>query len=533
MRGLANEGGRATSDCAGEGRETRRFKRDVGVLWIPANPLMKRQGVSDSIDDARRYLEALVGDVGPASSAARREAFLHSGPQMIEFLEAQGIKFIRCEGWSDYHDELPGGNADGRSLACPLVALSQLGAWAESLRQHPRAPPLASDETRTLMLMSRTAAGAMMAFRVGIRMFLKRYLGYELLGMGAALQGRFIKAAMERDVEFRVNAPVSRLIEDSGRIVGVEVRAGATPRRIRATKGVLINAGGFAHNQRMRDIYGPPGLREEWSAANPGDTGEMIEEAMRLGANVALMDEAWWIPSVLPPGGSPAHMVGDISKPHLIVVDQQGQRIFNESASYMENGQKIIERQKTASAIPSWAIFDSRHRNNFVFAGSRPRQTPAGWLERGFLKKADTPEALAEQCGIDPVGLRWTIDRFNGFAQRGKALDFDRGARAYDRCHGDPTHRPNPNLGAIERAPFYAVEIYPGDAGTSGGLMTDEHGRVLRADGSAIAGLYATGNSTASIFGRRYGGAGASMGASCVFAWLAARHASAADRVLS
>jgi 3-oxosteroid 1-dehydrogenase len=65
----------------------------------------------------------------------------------------------------------------------------------------------------------------------------------------------------------------------------------------------------------------------------------------------------------------------------------------------------------------------------------------------------------------------------------------------------------------------------PGDVGTAGGIVTDEHGRVLRADGSVIPGLYATGNSTASVMGRCYPGAGASIGASFVFAWLAAHHA--------
>jgi 3-oxosteroid 1-dehydrogenase len=75
--------------------------------------------------------------------------------------------------------------------------------------------------------------------------------------------------------------------------------------------------------------------------------------------------------------------------------------------------------------------------------------------------------------------------------------------------------------------------MYPGDVGTAGGLVTDESARVCRADGSVIAGLYATGNSTASVFGRCYPGAGASIAASFIFGYLAALHASTSSQLRS
>jgi 3-oxosteroid 1-dehydrogenase len=129
---------------------------------------------------------------------------------------------------------------------------------------------------------------------------------------------------------------------------------------------------------------------------------------------------------------------------------------------------------------------------------------------------------------LDSTALRRAVELFNLFARTGKDLDFRRGDRAYDRTFGDPTNKPNPCLGAIERGPFYAVAVYPGDVGTFGGLVTDEYARVLRGDGSPIHGLYATGNSTASVMGRCYPGAGANIGASFVFGYLAARHAAGA-----
>jgi 3-oxosteroid 1-dehydrogenase len=193
----------------------------------------------------------------------------------------------------------------------------------------------------------------------------------------------------------------------------------------------------------------------------------------------------------------------------------------------METGQKIYENK----AIPCWAIMDSRHRNRYPWAQTPPRFTPPDWLSSGYLKKAPTLEDLAVLCGIDPGGLRATVERFNQFAESGEDLDFNRGARAYDRYFGDPTHSPNPSLGPLGVPPFFAVELYPGDVGTYGGLVTDEYGRVLDKDGGVLDGLYATGNSTASVTGDRYPGAGASIAASFIFGYRAARHACGVEPV--
>jgi 3-oxosteroid 1-dehydrogenase len=211
----------------------------------------------------------------------------------------------------------------------------------------------------------------------------------------------------------------------------------------------------------------------------------------------------------------------DLAKPHLIMVDQKGQRFTNESGSYMENGQRMY----AAGAVPAWVIMESRHRDRYPWAGAMGGQTPEAWFEAGYMKKAETIEGLASACALDPQALRRTVDRFNEFARTGKDLDFRRGDRAYDRVFADPTVKPNPCLGAIEKPPFYAVAVYPGDVGTFGGLLTDEHARVLTAQGVPIPGLYATGNSTASVMGRCYPGAGASIAASFVFGYIAAHDA--------
>jgi 3-oxosteroid 1-dehydrogenase len=289
--------------------------------------------------------------------------------------------------------------------------------------------------------------------------------------------------------------------------------------QIRARYGVLLASGGFARNVEMRKRYSHQPNEGKWTIANPGDTGEGIEAAVKHGATVDHMDEAWWIPASVQPGGRPALHTGERSKPHSIIVDRTGRRYFNESVAYVEAGQQLYAHD----AVPSWLIMDSQHRSRYLFAFN-PR-TPDEWIESGYMKKADTLEELAGQCGIDAAGLVATVERFNPFAKEGVDPDVHRGEGGHEQYQGDSGHKPNPCLGPIEKPPYYAVELYPGDVGTSGGLVCDEFSRVLDANGKPIPGLYAAGNCTASVMGITYPGAGASIGASFVFSYIAMQHA--------
>jgi 3-oxosteroid 1-dehydrogenase len=212
--------------------------------------------------------------------------------------------------------------------------------------------------------------------------------------------------------------------------------------------------------------------------------------------------------------------------PHAILVDQSGVRYMNEGGSYAAYCKTMLERNKVVAAVPSWMIFDSQYIRRYMLAGTMPsKKKLQRWHDEGYLKRADTIEALAGEIDVDPQIPASTVVRFNGFVANNRDDDFHRGDRAYDRWLGDPTHRPSQTLGSIEQGPFYAVAIYPGDVGTYGGVVTDEHARVLRNDGSVIEGLYATGVSTASVMGRFYPGAGASIGPSFVWGYVAAKHA--------
>jgi 3-oxosteroid 1-dehydrogenase len=368
--------------------------------------------------------------------------------------------------------------------------------------------------------------------------------GQDLRANGAAIQGRMLEIALREGLRIWTESPALDYIVENGRVVGVRVIRNGREINVQARDGVLINAGGFSRSREMREEFQAKPNPWRWTNANPGDTGEALQAAMRLGAATDCMNEAWWVITSLAPGetmpegavnaqGVPIPFMHhlDLSLPFSMMVDQTGQRYCDEAASYMEIGQRMYAREsETGRAVPSWLIMDSRQRKFYPWGTAAPGAIPQSWLDSGYLKRAGTIAELAEICKVNKDGLTETVSRFNEFCRTGIDADFGRGSRAFDRAHGDPTVKPNPNLGPIEQGPFYAVAMYPGDVGTAGGLVTDEHGRVCRSDGTVIGGLYATGNSTASVFGRCYPGAGASIAASFIFGYLAARHASGASR---
>ncbi|HMN46834.1 MAG TPA: FAD-dependent oxidoreductase [Povalibacter sp.] len=522
--------------------------RSGGVLWIPNNPFMKRDGVEDSLEKATAYLDSLAADApdAPGSTPQRRRTFLVEGPQMLEFLVRQDIRLTRVREWPDYYDDRPGGSVPGRTVIAELFDSNELGAWKPKLRpSFIMAPvylmpsplkqlmtslgipllPATLPEMMDLAYVTRSWAVKLIGARVVLRALIAKLTGRQWVAGGAALQGRMLQAALRSGADIRTESSVNELIVENGAMKGVV----SGSRRIGARLGVLVNAGGFARNQRMRDRY-IPGTSAQWSMAAPGDTGEMIEEMMRHGAAVAQMEERVGNQQTLPPGAenSEAKPTAQAltASPHCILVDQSGVRYQNEGGSYMAYCKAMLERHKTVPAVPSWAILDSQYLRKYMFAGTMPgTPKPQQWYDSGYLKKAETIEELARQLGMAPATLQTTVERFNGFVAKNFDEDFHRGDRAYDRWLGDPYNKPSETLGSISEGPFYAVPVHPGDVGTYGGVVTDECARVLREDGSAISGLYATGVSTASVMGRSYPGAGASIGPSFVWGYVAAKHA--------
>ncbi len=502
-----------------------------GIVWVPNNPVMQSVGVADSYDDAMLHFESVVGDVGPASSFERRHAFLTAGPEMVSFLQDSGVQFVYCRGYSDYYSSAKGGHDLGRGIEPIPFDGHVLGNWLEKLQ-----PGLAkslglavmTNEARSLSNYNRSVGAFTVSARVVARTYLARLRRQELLTNGASLVGQMLHIAVQRGIPVWTEAPVEELIVEDGRVVGVRTMRNGSPTLVQARQGVLLASGGFAHNAEMRQEYGgdqPNSAR--WSIANAGDTGEALQAAMRIGAKTDLMDEAWWLPSPRTGRFGQSTLDQARQRPRTIYVDTAGKRFVNESNSYMEVGKEMYARDKTSRAVPCWLVFDDRYRKRYAHQRSSPGRFPKKLFESGMLKQAWTLADLAKLCGIDPTGLSETIERFNEHAARGIDPDYGRGDSAYNRALGDPNPRVHPCLGPIDEAPFYAVQVVPGDIGTCGGLVTNEHAQVVDQHDQPIGGLYATGNGTATVMGRHYLGPGASIANTMVFGYVAARHAAA------
>jgi 3-oxosteroid 1-dehydrogenase len=502
-----------------------------GIVWLPNNPLMRADGIADSHEDGLAYLVDVVGDIGAPSSPARREMFLTAGYEMIDFLIRKGVRLVRCAGWSDYYPNHKGGNAAGRAVEGIPFNAAQLGSWSDKVQ-----PSLGknygfvvlTNELRSVQYFNRAPRAFAVAMRVFLRSKAARIRRRQILTNGASLIGQMLKSLIDLcngEPPLWTNAAMDDLIVEDGRVVGARVVRNGAPLNIQARRGVLLAAGGFGHNAEMRRRYsGDQPNEAKWSIANAGDTGEVLQTAMRLGAKTDLLDEAWWLPSVfIANGGTTAASLGSgRQRPGAIYVDSTGRRFCNESNSYVEVGKAMYANK----AVPCWMVFDDGYVRRYV-AGANPlkRRLPASLIESGAVKRADTIGDLARQIDVPADALAHTIRRFNQFAAKGLDPDFGRGQSAYNDCLGDPGYRPNAAVGPLERAPYYATKVYPADVGTCGGVITNEHAQVLDEQNQVIEGLYATGNTTATVMGRTYPGAGASIASSMVFGYVAARHA--------
>ena len=488
-----------------------------GGLWLPNNPLMQRDGVGDSREEALTYLEACVGEVGRASDRARKEAFVDGVADFVTTAERFGVVWARATDYPDYYPELPGGKI-GRAIEVEPLDSKAIGEWWTSMRGAMPIPAMTND----VWLLGRawsTPAGFARGAKFVFRAAGGAVRGKRLVGIGNALATSLLQAVvLGRGVPLWLNSPLEGLVLDGDRVVGLRVVRDGRPVTIRATRGVMLAGGGFEANRAWcrahHGIEGSP-------SGNPGNLGRPIEIARRAGAALELMDEAWWGASIAaPPGGQPMFLVGERSMPFSIMVDARGERFANESESYVDLGHHMLAHDKDGAY---WLVADARHaRRYFRTFAMDPRATKA-MKAAGIMLKAPTLRDLAGAMGADPALLRATVERFNGFARAGVDGDFGRGNSAYDRYYGDPTVHPNPNLGPLEKGPFSAYRVVIGDLGTKGGVVTDVDGRALREDGSVIEGLYAAGNNSASVMGRTYPGPGSTIGPAAVFGMRAAR----------
>jgi len=506
-----------------------------GSVWVPNNHLMQQAGLQDSPEEALAYLISITAGKVPED---RLRAYLAAAPAMLSYLEKHShVKFQMVPGYSDYYPDVSGARpGGGRTIEAAPFNARRLGHMRRYLRPLPHQARLFGRMMATAydahLMLDSSLRGRFRAAAIFAAYFLNpaRSLASTdtRLTLGNALSARLYLSLEDRGVPLWLNTGARHLILDKGRVIGLEANRAGRTIRIRADKGVVLAAGGFARNRAMRDKYQRQPISSAWTVACPENTGDAIQMGLEAGGTLDLMDDAWWMPTSLVPGEEmPNMIIVERSLPGSIVVNAAGKRFTNEAAAYIDVVKDQYARHWDGeNSVPAYLIMDRRFRRRYPTSPMLPGFTPKKYVRSGYLKVADTLEGLAQQCDIDPAGLVAEVTRFNRYAASGSDPEFGRGARSIDRYYGDPAVRPNACLAPLDRPPYYAIELWPGDLGTKGGLVTDAQARVLRQDGSPIEGLYATGNCAASVMGHTYAGAGATIGPSMVFGYVAALHAS-------
>ncbi len=515
--------------------------RSGGGVWMPGNYALRAAGQADPIDESKRYLDSIVGDVVPKE---RRDTYLDRGPEVLDFIrDNTPLRFTWVPDYADYHPEAPGGRVAGRSCEPIPMDASFLGDELDRLHpQYTKAPAnmiVTQAMFRKISLGLRTVGGPITMVKVLLARIWAGLRGRRMYAMGNAIAIGLRKGLIDADVPLHYDTELVGLVIEDGRVVGVRVKqvtdTGAVEHVVRARRGVILGSGGFERNLELREKYQPQPTSVDWTTGSQFNTGAGLEAGIAAGAETDLLDDSWWGPTIPLPSG-PWFCLAERNLPGSIIVNQAGARYMNEALPYVEAVHEMYKGEESGVGhVPSWMIIDQRYRNRYLFAGLFPRQPfPGRWYKMGTIKKADSIEKLAAEIEVPATTLTATLERFNGFAAAGVDADFHRGESAYDKYYSDPTVKPNPSLHVIDAGPFYAVKIVPGDLGTKGGLVTDSRARVLRPDGSVIAGLYAAGNVSSAVMGRTYAGPGATIGPALTFGYLAAEDiasASVADPV--
>ncbi|PWR19390.1 FAD-dependent oxidoreductase [Zavarzinia aquatilis] len=509
-----------------------------GAIWVPCNDDL---GGLDDRAKALAYLRACTMGRVPDEKLA---AYVDNAMPMVRYSKGQvGLGFKAVMEYPDYYPDREGALPGGRTMDPDAVDGGDLGDDYWRLRE-----PYALMRLFGRISLTVKEARAITTKKPGWPLVLMKLIGAyatdfrwrlktkrdRRLSMGNALAGGLLRGLVRRGVPRVINARLLRLTRDGERVTGAVISRDGKDMTIAARRGVILAAGGFERNAEMRKDHLPQPTSDTWSVTPyPNNTGDAIRAGRELGAALDFMDLAWWAPSMrLPSRDTPntetrVGMFMERGWPGSLIVNPAGRRFANEAMSYNDFGYAMIaEHQKTGAGLSCWMVFDATFRKNYVVGGIMPgmmqpdRSLPPEWFD-SVIYRAGSIAELAGKIGVPAPALAESVARMNGFARTGKDTDFGRGDNVYDRYFGDRFVKPNPCLGPIEKAPFYAVRVDLGDIGTKGGLKTDARARVLDEAGEPIAGLYAIGNCSASVMAAAYPGAGATLGPAMTFGFIA------------
>lgn len=509
-----------------------------GVAWIIANHRQAEVGISDSVDEGYDYLKSLIGD---SVDDARIRAFAERSREMLQFMMTHSqVDYSALPVYMDYYDSKPGYKSGGRSMDNAPFNRRRLGSAAEeiSIGHYDKIMlPFNVTVTEGRKLQEMTPGSFLLGARLALQFLLDipaRLRGRpdNRLTLGTALVARLRRSLLDRDIPVWLNAPITQLLQEDGRIIGAVVTRNGQPMTIHARRGVMLATGGFSQNAAMRQQYQRAPIGADWTASAPGATGDAVTLGTSVGAALGFMQSAWWSPTYKLPDGRVVALISGKSNPGSIMVNSRGERFTNEAQPYEDFVKaQYAANGEAASTIPCYLLFDANYRRKYAVAHLKPgsleadKKLPDNTFSSGLVTRADTLAELAAALGMDADTLCRTVEVFNEHARKGEDPAFDRGVSEHDRYYADKTVTPNPSLGPIDEGPFYALRCEPGDLDTKGGLTCDANGQVLDEQGKTIAGLYAAGNASSPAVGDTYPGAGATIGSAMTFGYIAAQHA--------
>lgn len=509
-----------------------------GTLWIPGNPVAARAGIPDDREAAVEYLR---NQMGSRFDQERMHAYLEQAPRMVDYFESHSaVRFICRADFPDYQSEQRGAAAGGRTIMIEPYDGRELGSALFKLR-----PPM---PTQTLWGMMYTPMDLKLLFAVLKSWHAFRHIAWRVskhlrdllkygrttwLTNGNALAGRLLKTVAELKIPVKSSATMRELIVEHGRVCGALIEQDGRRIKVQARCGVVLACGGFGRDvARCKELLArPPLAGQDWSMAPPGNSGDGLRTALDVGAQIDrdMINAAFWAPVSRSPVSSSAALAGhfhDRHRPGFIAVTRLGRRFANEASSNHHFAEAIVRATELGEEPIAYLICDHRAIRQ-VGCGDLIFPAPASLkphLRSGYLIQANSVRELSTRLGIDPETLTGTIDEFNRHAREGRDPLFGKGDTAFNRYFGDSIHRPNACLGALDQAPYYAVQMTAGHMGTLAGLKTDLCGRTLDESSVPIPGLYAVGNDMANIFGGACPGGGITLGPGMTFGYIIGQH---------
>lgn len=493
----------------------------LGELWIAGNRHEAELGISDSVDSGYRYLRRL--SMGYADEVAILNTVVH-GPVVLDYFAATiGLKTAIIRDCPDYYYGVcEDAVAEGRLLEVVPFPASTLGVWQTRTRVSPTVP---YGMTHADMF----GCGGVANMANWDFALMGERLANDERCLGAGLIAYFVKGALDRKIPLHTDTNAEELIVDGDRVVGVRASKNGQSLFVKANRGVVMAVSSYERNQRFNKSFGQ---LELGSLVIPTIDGANFRLAGPVGARIARVPDitalGYQVPGEEDEYGDPLwrHAMQPMGLPHTIVVNRSGKRFGNESfyRDILFAVDFIDGATQTHPNYPCWVILDSQAREKYPFGPIMPGQD----MPEGVAVRADSLAELARKIGVDATGLTTTVANFNRHCKDGHDPEFQRGSHPWSAwmC-GDRSNKPNPNLGTLEKPPFFAVALrrLGGSAIPPVGVVADHHCRAVGWDDKPIEGLYVAGNSMA----RLETGAGMQSGVSnargMIHGYLAARHA--------